>query len=135
MATAEMLVAIRSGILLAAVRRVLLRANLDVRAFPALAQNRDCQDHAKGRCVVYSGAGQATQTTAHAQASSHSHLPFRHHHRNHQRFGCEFADFFGHPDGATPPELLKRNLYSEIAVVADATLGPRRLLYITKYAE
>jgi len=32
------------------------------------------------------------------------------------RFGCEFGDFFGHPDGATPHELLKRGIYSEIAV-------------------
>jgi len=32
------------------------------------------------------------------------------------RSGCEFATFFGHPDGATPPELLKRCIYSEIAV-------------------
>jgi len=32
------------------------------------------------------------------------------------RFGCEFGDFFGHPDGATPSELLKRGVYSEIAV-------------------
>jgi len=33
-----------------------------------------------------------------------------------ERFGCEFGDFFGHPDGATPANLLKRGIYSEIAV-------------------
>ena len=32
------------------------------------------------------------------------------------RFGCEFGTFFCHPDGATPPELLTRGIYSEIAV-------------------
>ena len=32
------------------------------------------------------------------------------------RFGCEFSTFFGHPDGATPAELLKCGIYSEIAV-------------------
>jgi len=33
-----------------------------------------------------------------------------------QRFAVEFAAFFGHPDGATPPALLARGIYSEIAV-------------------
>jgi len=32
------------------------------------------------------------------------------------RFGCEFGDFFSHPDGATPNELLHCGIYSEIAV-------------------
>ena len=32
-----------------------------------------------------------------------------------KRFGCEFGDFFGHPDGATPAELLQRGIYSAIA--------------------
>jgi len=32
------------------------------------------------------------------------------------RFGCDFGTFFGHPDGATPQELLERGIYSEIAV-------------------
>lgn len=31
------------------------------------------------------------------------------------RKGCEFADFFSHPDGATPLELLSRNIYGQIA--------------------
>jgi len=33
-----------------------------------------------------------------------------------ERFGCEFDTFFRHPKGATPPKLLKRGLYREIAV-------------------
>ena len=33
-----------------------------------------------------------------------------------ERFGCEFGTFFSCPDGATPPELLKRGIYSTIAV-------------------
>lgn len=32
------------------------------------------------------------------------------------RHGCEFGTFFAHPKGATPSELLKRGIYSEIAV-------------------
>ena len=36
--------------------------------------------------------------------------------RQAERHGCEFGIFFAHPDGATPPELLKRGIYSEIAV-------------------
>ena len=31
-------------------------------------------------------------------------------------FGCEFGAFFSHPDGSTPAGLLKRGIYSEIAV-------------------
>lgn len=33
------------------------------------------------------------------------------------RFGCEFSAFFSCVDGATPGELLRRGIYSEIAVV------------------
>ena len=32
------------------------------------------------------------------------------------RFSCDFGTFFGHPDGATPGDLLKRGIYSSIAV-------------------
>ena len=32
------------------------------------------------------------------------------------RHACEFGTFFTHPDGSTPSELLKRGIYSEIAV-------------------
>jgi hypothetical protein len=32
------------------------------------------------------------------------------------RYGCEFGPFFSCVDGATPGELLKRGIYSEIAV-------------------
>jgi len=32
------------------------------------------------------------------------------------RDGCEFGSFFACPDGATPDELLKRGIYSEVAV-------------------
>ena len=32
------------------------------------------------------------------------------------RHGCEFGTFFGHPEGATPADLLKRGIYSTIAV-------------------
>ena len=32
------------------------------------------------------------------------------------RFGCEFGSFFACADGATPEELLKRGIYSEVAV-------------------
>jgi len=32
------------------------------------------------------------------------------------RFGCEFASFFSCADGATPPELLNRGIYSSVAV-------------------
>jgi len=31
------------------------------------------------------------------------------------RLGCEFQDFFSHPDGATPRELIQREIYKEIA--------------------
>ena len=33
-----------------------------------------------------------------------------------ERFGCAFASFFANPDGATPSQLLKRGIYSQIAV-------------------
>lgn len=32
------------------------------------------------------------------------------------RHGCEFGTFFGHPEGATPGDLLRRGIYSTIAV-------------------
>jgi len=32
------------------------------------------------------------------------------------RFGCEFSAFFSCPEGSTPTDLLKRGIYSEIAV-------------------
>ena len=31
------------------------------------------------------------------------------------RHGCEFGTFFGHPEGATPRELLKGGIYATIA--------------------
>jgi len=34
----------------------------------------------------------------------------------HSRHGCEFGTFFASPNGATPPQLLQRGIYSEIAV-------------------
>jgi len=40
------------------------------------------------------------------------------------RFGCEFGSFFSCVDGATPGELLKRGIYSEIAVALKG--GPWR---------
>lgn len=33
---------------------------------------------------------------------------------NAHRHGCEFASFFAHPDGATPPDLLASGLYHEV---------------------
>ena len=32
------------------------------------------------------------------------------------RGGCEFGDFFCHPDGETPTSLLQRGIYDTIAV-------------------
>lgn len=43
------------------------------------------------------------------------------------RFGCEFGSFFGHPDGATPGDLLKRGIYSEVAVALKARSQGRTL--------
>lgn len=40
------------------------------------------------------------------------------------RAGCEFAAFFAHPDGSTPPELLRMNPYQTIAV--PMRVGPWR---------
>ena len=40
------------------------------------------------------------------------------------RFGCEFGSFFSCVDGATPGELLKRGIYSEIAIALKG--GPWR---------
>jgi hypothetical protein len=40
------------------------------------------------------------------------------------RFGCEFGSFFSSVDGATPEKLLKRGIYSEIAVALKG--GPWR---------
>jgi len=40
------------------------------------------------------------------------------------RFGCEFGSFFSCVDGATPDELLQRNIYSEVAIALKG--GPWR---------
>ena len=40
------------------------------------------------------------------------------------RRGCDFNDFFGHPDGATPASLLQRGIYNTIAVALKG--GPWR---------
>jgi hypothetical protein len=49
-----------------------------------------------------------------------------------QRFGCDFGTFFSCVDGATPGELLKRGIYSEIAVALKG--GPWREASITMLA-
>jgi len=40
------------------------------------------------------------------------------------RYGCDFGTFFGHPDGQTPGDLLKANIYGTIAVALKG--GPWR---------
>jgi len=48
------------------------------------------------------------------------------------RHGCEFGSFFGHPDGATPADLLKLGIYSEVAVPLKG--GPWREVSMTLLA-
>ena len=40
------------------------------------------------------------------------------------RYGCDFSEFFSNPDGATPQELVRSGIYSEIAVALKG--GPWR---------
>jgi len=47
-------------------------------------------------------------------------------------FGCEFGSFFSSVDGATPEKLLKRGIYSEIAVALKG--GPWREASMTMLA-